>query len=259
MTARPRLDAFQRDFAGALLDDPDRATLGPIAGQPGFAVYRNTVLSGCVDALAANYPTVAQLVGEPWFEAAAARFVRVHPPREGGLASYGEGFAGFLAGFEPAQELPYLAGVASLDRVWTEAHLAADAPVLAAAALATLTPQELAGAMLLPHPSARWLTFAALPVYTIWRRHRDALPLDDDLIWQGESALVVRPGDVVRWRAIHAAGAAFLSACAQGLRFAEAAASVEACDTAGPGAAIDAWLPGLVRAGAFTRVERRSA
>ena len=28
-----------------------------------FAVYRNTVLKGCIDALQANYPTVGQLVG----------------------------------------------------------------------------------------------------------------------------------------------------------------------------------------------------
>lgn len=252
MTPASLLDAFQRDFAAALFDAADRAAPGSIADQPGFAVYRNTVTSACVEALAANYPTVAQLVGDAWFEAAAARFVRAHLPREGGLAGYGEGFAGFLASFEPAIELPYLPGVASLDRAWTEAHLAADAAVLAAAALAALTPRELAAAVLVPHPSARWMSFASLPVYTIWQRHRDALSLDDDLVWQGESALLARPGDAVRWQPIDTAAAAFLTACAQGLGFADAAASAEAASS---GAALEAWLPGLVRAGAFTRVE----
>ena len=251
------LDAFQRDFAAALFGEPDRALPGSIAEQPGFAVYRNTVTSACIEALAANYPSVVRLVGDTWFAAAAARFVRAHLPHEGGLASYGEGFADFLASFEPAAELPYLPGVASLDRAWTEAHLAADAVVLAASALATLTPQELAASVLVPHPSARWLSFASLPVYTIWQRHRDALPLDDDLLWQGESALVVRPGAGVCWQVIDAAGAAFLTACAKGLRFAEAAAIAEAAE-ASPGRFLDTGLPGLVMAGAFTRVERQN-
>ena len=35
-----------------------------LAAQPAFAVYRNTVMKGCVDALEANFPTVARLVGE---------------------------------------------------------------------------------------------------------------------------------------------------------------------------------------------------
>ena len=251
------LDAFQRDFAAALFGEPGRALPGSIADQPGFAVYRNTVMSACVEALAANYPTVLQLVGDAWFEDAAAQFVRVHLPRDGGLASYGEGFAGFLASFEPAAELPYLPGVASLDRAWTEAHLAADAVVLAASALAALSPEELAASMLVPHPSARWLSFASLPVYTIWQRHRDALPLDDDLVWQGESALVIRPGAAVRWQPIDAAGAVFLTGCANGLRFAEAAAIAEAA--ASLGASLDAAWPRLVMAGAFTRVERQNA
>lgn len=257
MTRASPLDAFQRDFAAALFGAADRAAPGSIAEQPGFAVYRNTVTSACVEALAANYPTVAQLVGDAWFEAAAARFVRTHLPHEGGLASYGEGFAGFLASFEPATELPYLPGVASLDRAWTEAHLAADAAALAASTLAALTPQALAEAVLVPHPSARWISFAALPVYTIWQRHRDALPLDDDLVWQGESALVVRPGAAVCWQPIDAAGAAFLTACAQGLRFAEAAAIAQAAETS-PGRFLDTGLPGLIRAGAFTRAERQN-
>ena len=188
--------------------------------------------------------------------AAAARFVRDHLPHEGGLASYGEGFAGFLASFEPAAELPYLPGVASLDRAWTEAHLAADAIALAASALAALSPQELAASVLVPHPSARWLSFASLPAYTIWQRHRDAQPLDDDLVWQGESALVVRPGAAVCWQPIDAAGAAFLTACANRLRFAEAAAIAEAATS--PGAFLEAALPRLVMAGAFTRVERQN-
>ena len=104
----PSLPAFQADFFAALFGDADAAGRVAIAGQPGFDVYRNTVMSACIDALADNHPTVLQLVGDEWFREAAAVFVRAQPPRDGGLGSYGKGFADFLAGFEPADALVYL-------------------------------------------------------------------------------------------------------------------------------------------------------
>jgi hypothetical protein len=242
--AAPGLAAFQRDFAAALLADPTSSAAGGVAGQPGFAVYRNTVRRGCIDALAANYPTVAELVGEEWFENAAALFVRAHLPHEGALIRYGEAFADFLETFAPAAELPYLPGVARLDRAWTEAQLAADAPVLVAASLSALSPETLLGAVLVPHPSARWLDFAAVPAFTIWRRHREGLPLADELPWRGESALLLRPTRDVAWLAIDSSAVTFLSACAEGRPFGQAADERAA-----------AWLAPLVAAGVFTRLE----
>jgi hypothetical protein len=249
MSAAETLQTFQRDFAAALCADDAALSDASFARQPGFAVYRNTVRLACIDALAANYPSVVQLVGEPWFHDAAAIFVAAHMPRDGRLAHYGEGFAEFLAGFEPARQLAYLPGVAQLDRCWTEAHLAADAPVLAPAALATLAPKALAEVRLVPHPAARWATFATMPVFTIWRRHREALSLEADLPWIGESALVVRPGDAVGWHAIGIAAAAFLTASAQGV---SVVAALEAADAADATAAVGDWLAALASAGAFT-------
>jgi hypothetical protein len=244
------LHSFQRDFAAALSgDDADASGLSPFARQPGFAVYRNTVRLACIDALQANYPTVAQLVGEEWFRDAAAIFVATHLPRDAVLARYGGAFADFLAAFEPARALAYLPGIAELDRCWTEAHLAADAPVLTASALAASPSQTLAEMQLAPHPATRWQYFADMPVYTIWRRHREALPLDDELPWVGDGALLTRPADAVRWHAIGTAAVAFLNASARGDSF---AAAVEAAAAADGGADFSAWLPALVSAGAFT-------
>ena len=227
-----------------------------IAGQPGFDVYRNTVMSACIDALADNHPTVLQLVGDEWFREAAAVFVRAQPPRDGGLGSYGKGFADFLAGFEPAEALVYLPGVARLDRLWMQSHLADDAPLLEASALAALQPEVLAESVLVPHPAARWATFEAMPCYTIWRRHREDAALGDELPWQGESALLTRPAGAVEWHALDAAGAAFLCACDCGLGFADA---IEAAVAASPGAdqSLGAWLPPLLAAGAFCRIEAK--
>ncbi|MCE9659005.1 MAG: DNA-binding domain-containing protein [Burkholderiales bacterium] len=256
LSPAPALEAFQRDFAAALCGEANSAAAQALAAQPGFAVYRNTVMRGCLDALAANYPVVVRLVGLEWFEGAAREFVRRHPPSDGTLAAYGRGFAEFLETFEPAAELAYLPGVARLDRAWTEAHIAADAPLLTPAALAALSPQRLVEAVLVPHPAARWVCSAALPVFTIWRRHRENLPLDDALAWIGESGLVARPVDQVTWHALDPAAAAFLAACAQGRPFA-AAAELAGAAPSGPASSPGIWLPALVAAGAFTRLEIR--
>jgi hypothetical protein len=239
----PGLAAFQQDFARALLD-PARPM------PPAFAVYRNTVLKGCIDALEANYPAVARLVGTEWFRAAAAVYARAQPPYVPMLLEYGAGFAAFLAGFEPAAELPYLPAVARLDRFWSEAHAARDEAPLAAQALAGLPPDLLAGTRLQPHAAARWAWFD-LPAFTIWARQRqDSGPGDDaiDVAWQGEGALVARPLDEVRGIALGRAECAFLDACRDGRTLAEAAEAAVAAD---PGVDLATLLARLLDAGAF--------
>ena len=224
------LSDFQDAFAAALLD-PEAVPQGPIAAltrQPGFAVYRNTVMKGCIDALQANYPAVTRLVGEEWFRAAAALYVRANSPRLPMLAEYGADFAEFLAAFEPVQELPYLPAVARLDRAWTEAHQAADTHTLDAATLTALSPEQLATLQLTPHPAARWQWFADVPAYSIWSQNRieDRIDESDDeteIYWRGEGALVARDREgLVRWQPLTEGGCVFLDACAAGRSLQEA-------------------------------------
>ncbi len=208
----PGLARFQKDFSGALSADGGAAL--SLASQPGFAVYRNTVMKGCIDALEANYPAVVRLVGGEWFRSTAALYVRTEPPRDARLLRYGEGFAAFLRDFEPAAQLPYLAPVAQLDRCWTESHVAADARAVDAAWLASLAPESLGSMVLRPHPAARWAWFEDLPVYTIWQRNRSDTTEQGELVWQGEGALLARPTASVASSALGRGGCAFLDACA---------------------------------------------
>ena len=231
------LAGFQNAFARALLD-PERPA------PPAFAIYRNTVLKGCIDALQANFPAVARLVGDEWFRAAAAVYARSHPPRVPMLLEYGLDFDAFLSAFEPAAQLPYLPAVARLDRLWTESHAAADEPALDARALAGLAPDRLALLRLRPHAAARW-AWHDLPAYTIWSRNRgegeDAAALE----WKGEGVLIARPDDAVQWRPLDAAGCAFLDACARGEPLVQAAEAV-------PAGGIETLLASLLDAGAFS-------
>lgn len=241
------LSEFQDGFSAALLGHT--APPEGLQRQPGFAVYRNTVLKGCIDALQASYPTVCQLVGEEWFRAAAAVFACAQPPSDGRLVNYGAGFEGFLAGFAPAAELPYLPAVARLDRCWTECHLAADAAAASRQAWARCTPALLdAPAALRPHPAARWAWSDEHPAYALWQHHRDGLPWPEDRPWTGDGGLLTRPVAAVTWQPLPRAGAAFLDACSAGRSVHAATACALAADPAIDAAAL---LGDLLDAGAL--------
>lgn len=218
------LARFQQDFLHAVYhpdDAPDGVAV--LAAQHGFAVYRNTIVKGCVDALEANFPTIARLVGAQWFRAAAALYARQEPPTAVSLLEYGGGFADFLAAFAPARELPYLPGVARLDRLWTASHTAADGQAVQADALAGMPAEALGALSLPPHPAARWAWHADMPIYAIWRANRAGEPIAPDLPWRGDGALLTRASGAVQWREAGPGACAFLDACAAGLPLAEAA------------------------------------
>lgn len=212
------LSRFQDAFADALLaaEHDTSAEFSSLTAQPGFAVYRNTVMKGCIDALQANYPAVVRLVGEEWFRAAAAIHVRRTPPLEPMLLQYSARFADFLAGFEPAAELPYLPDVARLDRYWTEAHCERTVKPFDPAVLARRSVESLDNVVLHLHPATRWSWFPDAPIFTLWSRNRAERVYQQDFDWDGEGALITRPGDTVLWTGLDAGGCAFLDACAGG-------------------------------------------
>ncbi len=247
------LRRFQDQFASALAGEPANADamVANLVAQPGFAVYRNTVTKGCLDALQANFPAVARLVGEDWFRAAAAVFVARELPSHPSLLAYGASFPAFLESFGPASALPYLPGVARLDRLWTEAHIAADAPALGRQALAELDPEALADSVLHLHPAARWAWFGHAPIRTIWQCNREDGGEAGEIAWVGEGALLTRPGDAVRWTGIDAAGCRFLDACARGLPMAEA---IDAALDADPEVNLVRLVATLFEAGAVARL-----
>jgi hypothetical protein len=240
---------FQDAFVAALGGSPSalRPWLVEDAGQAGLSVYRNTIAKGCVDALAANFPTVLSMVGEDWFRAAAALFAREAPPVSAVLLDYGEAFPTWLDRFPPAQDMPYLAGVAHLDRLWTEALFAAEAEPLAPGAFTALPLEDLAQTRVALHPSVRLAAFeAGLP--SLWaaaRVGRDDLDLSGD----AEGLLLLRPAGRVIHRVVGPADIAFLAACRAGKPLAEAISLVA---EAAPQADLQALFAALIADGVFS-------
>lgn len=229
-------------WAPAAHSDLDAA---PCTREPAFAVYRNTVLKGCVDALVALYPAVHRLTGDDWFRALALRHVRTHPPRDACLASYGAEWPELLSHVLPPDQWPWLVHVASLDRLWTESLVASDAPSLSAEALATLAG---AGLHWRPHPAARWHWQGQWPVWHLWRAAREGWPDANPPHWRGEGVLFTRPGHEVLATSIGPGAAALLGACASGAQLPEAVAAALAAE---PGLDLTACLGLLLTQGAF--------
>lgn len=219
-------------FAGALLDPhlPVPAGLRAWNGSDPsarLAVYRNNVVSSLVDALAETFPVVQQLVGTEFFRAMAVLFVRQATPRSRVLAHYGQGFPSFVADFEPARGLPYLADVARLEIARVAAYHAADAdPVSDESVAFALTSGDQMGELkLVLHPSVSTLD-SRHAVVTLWAAHQvdDGAEIASVNVDVPESALVLRAGlDVLVLR--EPAGAvAFVEALRAGLDLGEAAA-----------------------------------
>ncbi|MEN5305619.1 DNA-binding domain-containing protein [Pseudomonas sp. TWI628] len=209
------LSQFQDAFCAALQGRPAPG-LAALIEQPAFAVYRNTVMAGCVEALCANFPSVLTLVGRQWMEAAAAAYARQAPPDDPRLIHYGAAFADFIEQAQAQHGVPYLADVARLDACWNEAFSALDAPCLNLTELAGMTASDLARSVLYPRSNARWHWCEAHPAYRLWRCGREQLEWADELPWAGEGVLFVGGPEGVAHQSLEQGGCAFLQACAAG-------------------------------------------
>lgn len=244
------MTAFHAAFADALDGRPDALWSELADGEgsaAGLAVYRNTTVKARIDALQANYPTIAELTGEEWFRAAAAVFADDAPGRDPLMAAYGEGFPAWLERFAPARSLPFLAPVARLDRAWTEAHLAPDAVPLTCDQAAR-PGLALAGVVLRLHPSLSLFRFDwSAP--SLWLAHRYP-DLGGSLEWRpaAEGLIVWRPELEVRARRISPPEYAFLQACRLGRPLAVA---VVAAQGTAPRADISSVFADLIHAGVF--------
>ncbi len=225
MTTQPS----QNDFAAALIDRalpvPDGVTswTQPLPARR-FGVYRNNVSGALVEALAVRYPVVKRLVGEEFFRAMAREYALHNLPRSPVLIYYGADFPDFIAGFEPAGALPYLADVARLDSAHWESYHAKDAIAVPQGAFASLAPATLANVAFEFLPSVRILS-SPHPIVAIWRTNTEDAAVQPVDLTLAEDALVARPEMAVEVRTLPAGAAVFLSALRDGRPLGEAAAT----------------------------------
>lgn len=211
----PDLATFQRDFVDTLD--------GRRAGHPLLAVYRNTAFKGAIDALSDNYPTIVMILGTSAFVALAADFVAESPPDSPVLAGYGSGFADWLEAQPIAQALPYLSGVARIDRLRTEAHLAAEGQLLDPADLTAISAERWSKSAAALHPATRFGWFT-VPAPSIWLAHLDPHAAEIAPEWRAEGVLLTRRDGAVMAQRIGAAAHRILFGLRLGETIGQAAA-----------------------------------
>jgi hypothetical protein len=241
-------------FAAALLDRDLPVPPGIVSQglRERFAVYRNNVMVGLIHALEARFPATRRIVGEDFFAAMARAYAAKNPPTSALMMLYGEDFADFIAGFQPAATVPYLADVARLEAARTRAYHAEDAMPLLPDALASLEPEALPGLKFSLHPSLQ-IVASKFPIVTIWAMNAGETALAAIEDWQGEDALILRPRLDVEVRRLPPGGKIFLENLASGLPLKRAAeAALQQC----PSFNLSLNLAGLLEGGLIIALRR---
>ena len=240
-------------FAAALnapASPPPAQTLGR-EGAPDarrFAVYRNNVAVSLIAAMEARFPVVRRLVGDEFFRGLARAYTARHKPQTAVLIHYGAGFADFIAAFEPARDLPYLADVARLENAWVEASHSAEAEPADLTALARIDPEQFTELTFAFHPAVQLLK-SDHPAGSIWAGHQGAGAASAPANWISEATLVTRPHADVLVRILPPSGYEFAVALKSGATLAEAHAAARR-----DGFDAGAHLVGLIEAGAITNI-----
>ena len=165
----------QRRLLALLRDEHDAAVAG-LAGPAaeldlGIAAYRANAAALAPRALAAAYPTVAQLMGLAAFAVMARVHWFQHPPVRGDLACWGERLPDAIAQDPQLATETYLADVARLDWAVHRASVAVDdeLPPEGLQLLGEFEPEQLHMRM----RSGTAVVTSKYPIVEIWSAHQD--------------------------------------------------------------------------------------
>jgi hypothetical protein len=255
----PTEEKLRPSFAAVFaqgLTDPARPTPVDVVGPRGKAaikrynVYRNNVMVSLIDALAATYPAVQRITGVEFFRAMARFHIRATPPTSPLLFEYGRDFPAFIVGYEHAQDMPWLADTARIERAWLDAYHAADVPPLSSDVLAAVPSDRLGDLVFTVHPAA-CVVRSVYPAVAIFAMNRVEGPIRALRSNTAEDALITRPDMEVAVRLLPPGGATFLKSLIDGGTLGAAAATALA-ET--PFFDLPANIAGMIEAGVFTTI-----
>jgi hypothetical protein len=251
------LHDWQKRFAETLRAAPGEMPAGDVqlAGAQAhrLSVYRDNVVGSLVDALGETFPVVRQLVGDAFFSAVAADFVRDELPEVPRLSRYGAAFPTRLRALPQLVEVSYVGDVAVLEWARVEAYFAgAASTVLTADKLLAHPPDLLPQLKFKPVASLR-IVSTPTAAYRIWLAHQTATPRLDDLDpWQGEAVRLLCAQAGLVCQPISLADAAFITALMDGSDLTGAAETAMDVDDAFD---LQSALSAELAAGSFSDIE----
>lgn len=224
-----RLRELQQDFAAAVLDGVQNGferhiRAAGLSGARRLQIYRNNTLLNLTASLRATYPVIRRLVGDGFFDYAAAQYLAAYPSRSGDLEEFGGNFARFLETFAPAAELIYLPDVARLEWAYHQIFYAAAHPPLDLPALAKVPVEQQDKLRFQLHPAAQLLQ-SPFPILRIWQVNQEDYAGDAavDLTAGGTQLLALRRDNFqIEFQPLTAGEFSLLSALNEGCAFAVA-------------------------------------
>jgi hypothetical protein len=138
----------------------------PVATRLG--IYGDAYRARLVEALEANYPALAKLLGETDFATLGAQYVQAHDSTFFSIRYYGAALAEFLGAHPDYAAAAVLAELARWEWAMTEVFDAADAEPIDTTALGSVSPDRWADLRFDWHPSLRRLGLA-WNVPQIWK------------------------------------------------------------------------------------------
>lgn len=206
---------FQTQFSEALV--------APLAPNPSkrFAVYRNNVFVGLVEALRARFPAIENAVGTEFFIALARDYASRHQPRSPVMTEYGADFPDFIKACDALRDYPWLHDVARLEMKLTEIYHARDQNPIGASAFAGLTPEALA-TLRITFIDACAILNSEFPIVTLWQMNSGQIepaPIND---FEPQSALISREDYDVAVQALSHHDAVFLDNLSAGQSLSDA-------------------------------------
>ena len=178
-----QLQSIQRQFWDCLRNRDTNAEClpplsegGTLSNQERLEIYRNTMRSAHIRALAGMYSCSEKILGERYFRQIATEYYHAYPATSQDLNLYGESFPTFMLDWvhnhPELVDYPYLPDLAKLELAIEQSYRAKDDPDFDFDMLATLDEDGYRNICFTLGASLSILE-SAYPVYEIWTAHQE--------------------------------------------------------------------------------------
>jgi hypothetical protein len=155
------LAEIQLGFRNAVIDGDTNQLAHVLTGgqrpEKRLTVHQHNYETSLVDALLVKFPATGWLIGTPFLEEGARKFVREHSPEAPCIAEYGASFPDFLSRCAGAERIPYLRDFSELEWHIGQLAVAVEFAPTSGDAFAGIPPDALPNLRLTLQPGLRYL------------------------------------------------------------------------------------------------------
>jgi len=222
----PTLVALQRSLQAHVIDGDDAIVnaidcTDTVPADTRLKIYSDAYRLRLIEALEANFPALAKLLGDEAFSRVTQEYMTIHPSRHFSIRWFGHRLSEFLSESPDYRDQPWLGELANWEWKIATAFDAADTTLITIDDIARVSPDEWAELRFALHPSVQRISLATNVVSIVKAVATDSeIPtptrLDATVDW-----LIWRQDLGVQYRSLEPAEAAALEAISVNATFGE--------------------------------------